>query len=295
MNPSQTNPDQTREKRARKKQAPSDVAAEYRKLGLRLLMRLAEDGMLAERRADQIVLLRQGSSISLASGMPTGVLAELLHSGAVQCQSRSGRTYFTITEEGRAHIRRERAVDEPFGAQHRTMETREIAGEAGREVIRVNTREDPLDVFRRGRHCANLVGAAELDAADRLRRDLAQAQAVPQVTANWSRLVVDGAGYNPGLSVSEAIIEARRRVDAAMRAVGPDFSGILMDICGFSKGLEALEKENAFPLRSGKVVVGYALRGLARHYGLSNAATGKNHAPMRHWGAEGYRPKLQAG
>ena len=227
--------------------------------------------------------------------MPTGVLADLIHSGAVRCQLRGGRSIFTITEEGRAHLRREKAEDAPFAAQHRTMETREIAGEGGRETLRVNTREDPLDVFRRGRHCANLVGAAELDAAERLRCDLAKAQAVPQVTANWSRLVVDGAGYNPGLSVPESILEARRRVDAAMRAVGPDFSGILMDICGFSKGIELLEKENAFPLRSGKVVVGFALRGLARHYGLSNAATGKSHAPMRHWGAEGYRPKLQAG
>lgn len=295
MSPDQAHAVRAGERRVRRKQSPSDVAADYRKLGLRLLMRLDEAGMQAERRAEQIVLLRQGSSVSLASGMPTGVLAELLHSGAVQCQSRSGRTFFTITEDGRAHIRREMAADSPFGTQHRTLETREITGEAGREVVRVNTREDPLDVFRRGRHCANLVGPAELEAAERFRWDLAQAQTMPQVTANWSRLVVDGAGYNPGLSVSEAIVEARRRVDAAMRAVGPDFSGILMDICGFSKGMEAIEKEHAFPLRSGKVVVGLALRGLARHYGLSNAATGRNHAPMRHWGAEGYRPKLQAG
>lgn len=274
--------------------SPSAVASEYRKLAARLLRRLAEEGMQAERRGDQIVLLRRGSSVSLASGMPMGVLAELLESGAVACQSKGGKSAFVITEAGRARLRRDDATDDPFGDQHRAIEVREIAGEEGRERVRVNTREDPLDVFRRGRHCAHLVGAAELEAAERLRRDLAMAQAVPQVTANWSRLVVDGAGYNPGLSLPESIVEARRRVDAAMRAVGPDFAGVLMDICGFSKGLEAFEKEHLLPLRSGKIVVSYALRGLARHYGLQNAAEGRNRAPTRFWGAEGYRPAMKA-
>lgn len=281
--------------RPRKGQSPSEVAAEFRKLAVRLLKRLDEDGMQAERRGEQIVLVRKGSSVSLASGLPMGVLAELIESGAVRCQSRAGRSAFSITEAGRARLRREAAEEAPFASQHRTLETREIAGETGSERVRVNTREDPLDVFRRGRICAHLVGAAELQAADRLTRDLVMAQSVPQVTANWSRLTVDCAGYNPGLSVPESIAEARRRVDGAMRAVGPDFSGILLDICGFSKGLETLEKENALPLRSGKVVVGFALRALARHYGLANAATGKERGPMRHWGAEGYRPKLRAG
>lgn len=81
--------------------SPSAVAAEYRKLAARLLARLAEDGMQAERRGDQIVLLRRGSSVSLASGMPMGVLAELLEAGAVACQSKAGKSAFVITEAGR--------------------------------------------------------------------------------------------------------------------------------------------------------------------------------------------------
>lgn len=280
--------------RLRRPHSPSDVAAEYRKLGARLLARLAEEGMHAERRGDQIVLVRAGSSVSLACGAPTGVLSELLSSGAVECRSRAGRSIFTITPEGRARLLRHKAESDSFASQHRTIVEREIGGPAGREKVRVNTREDPLDVFRRGRP-AGLVGPAELEAGERLRRDIGLAQSVPQVTANWSRLVVDGDGYTPGLSVSETIVEARRRVDAAMRAVGPDFSSILLDVCGFSKGIETLEREHAFPLRSGKVVLGFALRELARHYGLSNAATGPRRTEMRQWGAEDYRPKLQAG
>lgn len=269
------------------------LSQECRRLGRQLLSRMAESNLEAERRGDQIVLLKPGSRVSVAAGMPTGVLAELLHSGAVRCLSKAGKTVFTITDEGRARLRREMAGGDPFASQHRVLETREIAGKEGRETVRVNTREDPLEFFRRGREGGRLVGAAEIEAADRLRRDLAMAQAIPQVTANWSRLVVDGAGFHPGLTKSEAILEARRRVDTAMRAVGPDFANILMDICGFSKGLEAFEKEHALPLRSGKVVVGLAFRALARHYGLANAARGPASAPIRQWGAEGYRPALK--
>ncbi len=279
---------------------PSEVAAEYRKFGARLLARLAETGLHAERRGEQIVLVRAGSSVSLACGIPTGVLAELLHSGAVQCQSRAGCSHFTITAEGRARLLREKSGPDAFSDQHRRIEEREIVDEGSRHKVRVNTKEDPLDVFRRGRHIGHMVGQAEIDAGERLSRDLLLAQAVPQVTANWSRLVVDGAGYNPGLSVSETIMEARRRVDAAMRAVGPDFSGILIDTLGFSKGLETLEREHGLPLRSGKVVLGLALRELARHYGLSNAAVGKSGTGpggggIRHWAAADNRPKLRAG
>lgn len=69
-----------------------------------------------------------------------------------------------------------------------------------------------------------------------------------------------------------------------IRAVGPDFANILMDISGFSKELETFKKEHALPLRSGKVVVGFAFRALARHYGLANAACRPSSVLIRQWG-----------
>lgn len=275
--------------------APSGIDAEYRRQGGRLLRRLGEPGMWAERRGDQIVLSREGTSVSLASGMPTGVLSLLLEEGALACARRGGRSVFAITEAGRARLRREAAEEDPFLSQHRVLETREIETPEGRMRVRINTREDPLDLFRSGRGMPGLVGPAEIEAGDRLARDFVLAQSLPQVTANWSRLAVDGAGYNPGLSPSERVAEARRRVDGAMRAVGPDFSGILLDICGFSKGIEALERERALPARSGKVVVALALRHLARHYGLGNIARGAEGRGIRQWGTPDHRPALRAG
>lgn len=277
------------------RRSPSMLAAEYRRKGSRLLARLTEPDMHAERREDQIVLVRKAGAVSIASGLPTGILAELLQTGAVRCETRAGRAMFRITEAGRARLRREAAGEDPFGAQHRVIEERHIEHAGQNELVRVNIREDPLQLLRQGRFAARFVGSAELDAGERLRRDIATAQMLPQVTANWSRLVVDGVSPGQGLTISEAILAARQRVARALAAVDPDFRGMLIDVCGFSKGVEMLEREHDLPVRSGKVVLAFALRQLARHYGLSSEAIGPERGGTRHWGAAGYRPELKAG
>lgn len=281
------------EKTDTKPRNASEVAASYVHLGLRLLQRLAEPGCHAERRSDQVVLVRKAGKLAVSAGVPTGVLAHLLEAGAVACAVRAGSSDFRITEAGRARLKRADSDSEtPFADQHRTIA--KVSVENG-ETLRVNLREDPLEMFRRAKAAFFLIGEAELAAGDRFRRDLTLAQTLPQVTANWSRLVVDGASYHDGLSVSERVVAARARVDAAMKAVGPDFSGILIDVCGFSKGLEAVEKEHNLPQRAGKVALGYGLRALARHYGLSSAAVGRAKAPMQSWGAPDFRPRLATG
>jgi hypothetical protein len=92
--------------------------------------------------------------------------------------------------------------------------------------------------------------------------------------------------------MSDAIVAARQRVEHALAAVGPDFAGLLLDVCCFLKGIEMVERQRAWPTRSAKLVLRLALSSLARHYGLGRVAEGRSHAAMVHWGSADYRPEI---
>jgi Domain of unknown function (DUF6456) len=156
--------------------------------------------------------------------------------------------------------------------------------------------ENPLLwLFRRKNSLGqSLITAASYAAGERLRADLTYSGAIPRITMNWSSQGgVDVSRQSQGLNATEAMIAARQRVDLAMRAVGPEFSGLLMDICGFCKGLERIEQERGWPLRSGKVVVQIALACLARHYGLDDIAIGKEQSRIRRWSTTDAKPVMR--
>ncbi len=83
------------------------------------------------------------------------------------------------------------------------------------------------------------------------------------------------------------MVASRQRVNLALDAVGPEFSGLLLDLCCFLKGLEDLERDRGWPARSRQVVLQLALDRLARHYGYMAQAKGHADAPIRTWVSEG--------
>jgi hypothetical protein len=88
---------------------------------------------------------------------------------------------------------------------------------------------------------------------------------------------------------------AGQRVRRALGAVGPELSGVLIDVCCHLKGLEMAERAAGWPQRSGKIVLQLALTALARHYGLVSPPPPEiGSRRVRHWGSDDYRPLFEA-
>lgn len=205
----------------------------------------------------------------------------------------------TITDVGVALVRRALAGGEDFRAQHGAIAPDSISDDAGlmRQVAR-DRGESPLSWLRhrRGRDGRPMVEAVEYEAGERLRVDFTRGQLMPRVTANWSAAVAGGRRDGRGgiADLTDAAMSARRRVERALAAVGPELAGILVDFCCFLHGLEDIERRRGWPVRSAKVVLRLALGALARHYGLSARARGPARAQsVLHWGTDDYRPVLE--
>jgi hypothetical protein len=124
---------------------------------------------------------------------------------------------------------------------------------------------------RRDKDGQPLISAEQLAAGERLAADLWRARLTPRVTSVWTGVPGDGSGRRSapgaGVDIADAVIAAKGRVERALKAVGPEFAGPLIDICGHMLGLDDIERINGLPMRSGKLLLRTALTRLARHYG----------------------------
>lgn len=191
------------------------------------------------------------------------------------------------TVAGRAHLARRKGEGgpiDPFRAQHLAL-----TDGSGPDIgigAKFNESESPLIWLarRKGTHGRALIDPHQLQAGERLRTDFTHAQMMPRTTSNWHAPVAarrrDGqiSGH-----LAERVVAARQHLRRALDAVGPEFSGLLLDVCCFLKKLDAVERERQWPARSAKVVLQLALDRLARHYGYRSELAGKAQAAIRAW------------
>lgn len=173
------------------------------------------------------------------------------------------------TDAGRAWARRQGGSADPFRAQHGELVERS-------DGCVVDLAESPLLWLHRRRDSSGkpLIGDAMFAAGERLRADFTHGNMAPRVTLNWSAAI--RAGRNPqGAEPGESALAARQRVRRALERVGPELSGVLIDVCCFVKRLEDVERDRQWPARSAKVILALALARLARHYGYSDCAEGR--------------------
>jgi hypothetical protein len=176
----------------------------------------------------------------------------------------------------------------PHRARHLALNLRNIAGDDGVAAVLVNDSESPLAWLarRKGRDGQAMIGAHQFLAGEKLRADFTLGHMTPRVTANWAAPTGQPNAGNAAVEITDRALSSRQRVSQAMEACGPEFAGLLMDVCCFLRGLEDVERERGWPARSAKIVLQLALDRLARHYGLLREARGPASAAVRTWLAE---------
>ncbi len=210
-------------------------------------------------------------------------------------------THLSLTDLGRMRLKRAASTDlndvGGYAGQHRETTTKEIRIDGLKQAVTVNSDESPLSRLRKRRdgHGKPWIDDAAFHAGERLRRDFTIGGLMQKVTASWDMSLGStgrkaGAGRKPDLTNSA--IDARRRLDRALDAVGPELSGVLVDFCCFLKGLEAIERDRRWPPRSAKLMLRTGLHLLVRFYGLETK--GPAQGRVRIWIDEGYRSRVDA-
>lgn len=258
----------------------------------RLLDRLADGGAVTEDSEGQFHIVGASGRGAVPDTVSRQVVEACLAGDLLERADRG----WVLSDAGLARVRRNEAGgDEPFRAQHqrRTRDLRDVDG--SRRTVLVNDGESPLGWLRsrKDRSGRPLIGPEQFEAGERLRADYWFAQMSARVTANWSALAPRerarrGASANSA-GLRDDVLAAKDRVMRALAVVGPEISGVLVDVCCELRGLEEAEKKNGWPQRAGKVVLQIALTRLAKHYGL--IVDGKRRK-VRHWGDAGYRPRI---
>jgi len=266
----------------------------------RVLARLAEaEGTLDG--GDPATLRVAGASGLKRMRVDRAVVDRLITEGAITAADRrdaGGSLVLALTEAGRVRVRRLADGAPDFRRQHGAVGLRRL-GE-GEAPVLVDEAESPLAWLarRRDKDGRAFLTPARFAAGERLRADFTVAGLMPSVTSNWSAgRIGAGKGARGGLAdLADRALAARDRVRAALDAVGHDLADVLLDVCCFLKGLETVESDRRWPVRSAKVVLDIALGRLADHYGLADETRGVDRAPrLRAWGTGDHRPLTGTG
>jgi len=225
--------------------------------------------------------------------VPVRLLRHALASGLLHRQDRRIRA----GAETRAYLRR--AMSDPHGVgfadQHRETAIETVADEGARRAVRRNVAESPLANLSRlkGKDGRPYLDAEAIEAGERLAADFMRARPPADgVTSVVGSPAFQGRvrGQAGGaVELSDSAFSARERVSAAVEAIGPELSGVALDVCCFMKGLELVERERQWPARSAKLMLRAALMALARHYAPPQRPAARR---SHHWGTEDYRPSL---
>ncbi len=245
----------------------------------------SDDGDSQAVDGERFFIRRAGQNYSF----PMDLVRHCLRQGLVRAKGSRLR----IAAAGREGLRQP-GSDETGSPDLHLVQTID-ATRAGSGHVRVNLAESPLSRLNQRRDAQGkaFLAESEFAAGERFRAEFERAGLQPRISANWEAPVSSGGRGGSAAEISDFAIDARRRLARAIDALGPELSGVALDVCCFLKGLEQVERERRWPPRSAKLMLKTALALLARHYGL--AAMAEERGKVRHWGDADYRPAMVHG
>lgn len=260
--------------------------------GRRILRRLAEPGAVMAIAADMekaVVMREFADGRSTRTGIVERAVAQAFTlKDWIQCRKPGRVSTYEITSAGRSALRRmiededQRRQDGMagghgmaeaggvFAGQHRVWGERQVMDDDGPRRLRYNLAESPVSVLgrRRDKDGKPFLESPLIEAAERLREDFELGQMGPRVAQNWEKFLTGGdrGSFRPDGGASEGPGQARNRVAAALRDLGPGLGDVALRVCCFLEGIEAAERRMGWAARSGKIVLRIALMRLRRHY-----------------------------
>ncbi len=149
----------------------------------------------------------------------------------------------------------ERPIHEPGESKRGRSMTRSVT---------INLAESPLSWLHSRGHLTD----RQLLAGEKLRGDYEAAAMGPHITMRWENvpLARQKRGAPSGLNQTERMISAKKRFDEALVALGPDLADIAWRVICAGEAMPVAEREMAWPVRSGKLVLRIALDRLAGFY-----------------------------
>jgi hypothetical protein len=130
----------------------------------------------------------------------------------------------------------------------------------GRRSVTMNLAESPVTWL----HAHGHIDDRQFAAGECLRRDFEAAQLGASLTMRWEPVRLSGGAG--GMNATERQLAAKRRFDGAIAAAGTGLSDILWRVVCSGESLSAAERMLAWPARSGKLVLKFALDRVAGFY-----------------------------
>lgn len=175
---------------------------------------------------------------------------------------------FVLSHAGRKLLIREHAPGpEMFAAQHREIVDRKVVRDGVVRTVRGHDPDARLKRLTGLRDAAGapLFSAQELAAAGQLQADWDRADAGLVRGSDWSAAPLGGErGVSNAQERAMAMrCDAHTRLSDTLDQLAPPLRRALESVCRYELGLEALEREEKLPPRSGKWVLKLALAQVA--------------------------------